>query len=161
MPGPTPDRAGADPVWRFRPRVLPMIATVMALCLLAVFTVVWSRLATRSEFTAFQVVTLLLFGGVMLWILYRMATLRIAAYEDRVEVRNVFRSYRLEWNRVQALRFSPGDPWLQLFDAEGNRIGVLAIQSADGARAGVAARELAEVGRDRGAGHGAGDGTGD
>jgi hypothetical protein len=152
MAGRTSGRAGAEPVWRFRPRVLPVIATMMALSLIAVFTVVWVRLATRSEFTAFQIVTLLAFGGAMLWILYRMATLRIAAYEDRVEVRNVFRSYRLDWNRVRALRFSPGDPWLQLFDADGNRIGVLAIQSADGSRAGVAARELAEVGRRHGAG---------
>jgi hypothetical protein len=132
--------------------VLPVIATAMAVCLVEVFAVIWVRLATKSEFTGFQVLTLLFFAGVVLWILYRMATLRITAYDDRLEVRNVFRSYRLEWKRVRALRFSSGDPWLQLFDAEGNRLGVLAIQSADGPRAGVAAKELAAVARARGAG---------
>lgn len=139
-------------VWRFRPRVLPMIATTMALSLVAVFTVVWARLATKSEFTPFQIGTLAVFAFVILWILYRMATLRITAFEDRLVIRNVFRSYAFAWTDVRALRFTSGDPWLQLFDAEGNRVGVLAIQSADGARASVAARELAGVGRSRGAG---------
>lgn len=143
---------GAGVVWRFRPRVLPMIATTMALSLVAVFTVVWVELATKSEFTPFQIATLIVFALVILWILYRMATLRLTAYDDRLEIRNVFRSYDLEWARIRALRFTAGDPWLQLFDAEGNRIGVLAIQSADGARASVAARELAGVARARGAG---------
>ncbi len=143
---------GTAVVWRFRPRVLPMIATTMALSLIAVFTVVWVRLATKSEFTLFQVATLAVFAFVILWILYRMATLRLTAFDDRLVIRNVFRSYVLEWPGIRALRFSAGDPWLQLFDAEGNRIGVLAIQSADGARASVAARELAAVARPRGAG---------
>ena len=146
-----PDLSAAA-VWRFRPRVLPMIATTMALSLIAVFTVVWARLATRSEFTPFQIGTLAVFAFVILWILYRMATLRITAYDDRLVIRNVFRSYVLRWDRVRALRFTSGDPWLQLFDAEGNRIGVLAIQSADGRRASVASRELAGVARARGAG---------
>lgn len=139
-------------VWRFRPRVLPMIATTMALSLIAVFTVVWVRLATKSEFTLFQIATLAAFAFVILWILYRMATLRLTAFDDRLVIRNVFRSYVLEWPRIRALRFTSGDPWLQLFDAEGNRIGVLAIQSADGARSSTAARELADVARARGAG---------
>jgi small-conductance mechanosensitive channel len=135
----------------FRPRALPVIATGMALSMVAVFTVIWIRLPpeSRASFTLFQRLTLLFFGGVILWLLYRMATVRIVAYDDELAIRNVFRSYHLPWSRIRALRFSSGDAWLQLFDNDGNRLGVLAIQTADGARAAHAARDLAAVARRR------------
>ncbi|HEU4945532.1 MAG TPA: PH domain-containing protein [Kribbella sp.] len=141
-------------IWSFRPWVVAMMAAVMGLCLIAVFAVVWFRFSaeSRDTFTLFQRLTLLAFFGAVLWILYRMATVRVAAYDDGLAVRNVFRSYRFGWAQVRALRFSPGDPWLQLFDAEGNRLGVLAVQASDGARAGRAAKELAAVARSHGAG---------
>lgn len=138
--------------WRFRPRALPVFATVLGLSLVALFAVIVTNIENKTDYTLFQVATLAVFGGFILWILYRMATLRIVAYDDRLEVRNVFRSYRLDWSRIKALRFSSGDPWLQLFDADGNRLGVLAIQSADGSRARTAAAELADVARSHGAG---------
>ena len=81
-----------------------------------------------------------------------MATLRVAAYDDGLAVRNVFRSYRLPWDRVKVLRFASGDPWLQLFDAENNRLGILAVQAADGPRANRAATALASVAKAHGAG---------
>ncbi|HEY3001953.1 MAG TPA: PH domain-containing protein [Kribbellaceae bacterium] len=144
----------AEPVWQFRPRVLPVIATGMAVSLVLVFGVVAVRLPESSQrtFTIFQRATLLAFFAVILWILYRMATLKVTAYDDGLAVRNVFRSYRIEWRRISVLRFSSGDPWLQLFDAEGNRLGVLAIQAADGARASRAAKSLATVAKSHGAG---------
>ena len=131
-----------------------VMATAMGLSMLSVFTVIWIRLPEQSQatFSLFQRATLLLFAGVILWILYRMATVRVVAYDDGLAVRNVFRSYRIDWDHVRALRFSPGDAWLHLFDAEGNRLGILAIQAADGARASIAARELATVARTHGAG---------
>jgi hypothetical protein len=138
--------------WRFRPRVLPVFATVLGLSLVVLIAVVVAKVENKSEYTLFQAVTLAVFGAAILWILYRMATLRIVAYDDSLQVRNVFRSYRLDWSRIKALRFSPGDPWLQLFDADGNRLGVLAIQSADGSRARTAAAELAELAKAHGAG---------
>jgi len=144
----------AEPVWQFRPRVLPVMTTVMGVSLVAVFTVVAVRLPESSQrtFTLFQQLTLLAFAGAVLWILYRMATLRVAAYDDGLAVRNVFRSYRLPWDRVKVLRFASGDPWLQLFDAENNRLGILAVQAADGPRANRAATALASVAKAHGAG---------
>jgi hypothetical protein len=141
-------------VWSFHPWVVAVMAIAMGLSLVAVFAVIWFRLSdeSRDTFTLFQRATLLAFFGLVLWILYRMATVRVAAYDDCLSVRNVFRSYRLSWTDVQALRFSPGDPWLQLFDAGGNRLGVLAVQASDGTRASRAAKELAAVARSHGAG---------
>lgn len=141
-------------LWSFHPWVVAMMAGAMGLSLVAVFGVIWFQLSdnARGTFSLFQRLTLLAFFGAILWILYRMATVRVSAYDDGVRVRNVFRSYSYPWTEVKALRFKPGDPWLQLFDAEGNRLGVLAVQASEGARAGRAAKELAAVARAHGAG---------
>lgn len=143
-----------EKVWTFHPWVIGVMAIGMGLSLLAVFGVIWFRLSeqSRDTFTLFQLLTLFAFFGTILWLLYRMATVRVTAYDDGLAVRNVFRSYWLAWTEVSALRFRPGDPWLQLFDADGNRLGVLAVQASDGTRASRAAKELAAVARSHGSG---------
>ncbi|MEV0290216.1 MULTISPECIES: PH domain-containing protein [unclassified Kribbella] len=143
-----------DRLFTFHPRIVALMAGGMGLSLIAVFGVIWFRLSedSRDTFSWFQRLTLLAFFGAVLWILYRMTTLRVSAYPDRLRVRNVFKSYTLRWDDVTALRFKPGDAWLQLFDADGNRLGILAIQAAEGIRASRAAKELAAVARARGAG---------
>jgi hypothetical protein len=151
-----PDLSVAAPkaLWTFRPWVIAMMAGAMGLSIIAVFGVIWFRLSedARDTFTLFQRLTLLAFFGAVLWLLYRMGTVRVTAYDDGLQIRNVFKSYRFAWTEVKALRFRAGDPWLQLFDAEGNRLGVLAVQASEGERAGRAARELAAVARSHGAG---------
>lgn len=146
----------AKAVWSFHPWVITMMAVAMGVSLIAVFGVIWFRLSesSRDSFSLFQRLTLLVFFGAIFWILYRMATVRVSAYDEGLAVRNVFRSYSFDWKDVQGLRLSPGDPWLQLFDAEGNRLGIIAVQASDGARASRAAKELATVARAHGAGAG-------
>jgi len=141
-------------LYTFHPRIVAVMSGGMGLSLLAVFGVIWFRLSedSRDTFSWFQRLTLLAFFGAILWILYRMTTLRVSAYPDHLRVRNVFKSYTVPWSSVTALRFRPGDAWLQLFDADGNRLGILAVQAAEGARASKAAKELAAVARDQGAG---------
>jgi len=141
-------------LWSFHPWAIALMAGVMGLSIVAVFGVIWFQLSSdaRGTFTLFQRLTLLAFFGAVLYLLFRMATVRVSAYEDCLRVRNVFRTYRYEWTDVKALRFRAGDPWLQLFDAEGNRLGVLAVQASEGARASTAANELAAVARSHGAG---------
>jgi hypothetical protein len=146
--------AARDRLLTFHPRIVSAMSVGMGLSLIAVFGVIWFRFTpeTRGQFDWFQRLTLLAFFAAVLWILYRMATLRVTAYADRIRVRNVFKSYTLQWSEVTALRFRPGDPWLQLFDAEDNRIGILAVQASEGSRASRAAKELAAVAREHGAG---------
>jgi len=146
--------AAAGRLFTFHPRIVALMAGLMGLSVIAVFGVIWFRFpaSTRDSFSWFQRLTLLAFFGAILWILYRMTTLRVTAYADRLRIRNVFKSYTLPWSEISALRFRSGDAWLQLFDADGNRIGILAVQAAEGARAGRAAKELAAVARDHGAG---------
>ena len=151
---PAPDKLTAKPLWTFHPVIIAMMAVVMGACIFAVFGVIWFRLddESRATFSWFQRLTLLAFFGAILWLLYRMATLRVSAYEDGLQVRNVFKSYRFSWDDVKALRFNPGDPWLQLFDADGNRTGVLAVQASEGGKAAAAAKQLAAIARSHGAG---------
>ncbi|MGW7683901.1 PH domain-containing protein [Kribbella sp. NPDC054772] len=146
--------AADDRLLTFHPRMVAAMSAGMGLSLIAVFGVIWFRLPpdARETFDWFQRLTLLAFFGAVLWILYRMATLRVTAYPDRLRVRNVFKSYTLKWSEVTALRFRPGDAWLQLFDADENRLGILAIQASEGSRASRAAKQLAAVARDHGAG---------
>ena len=146
--------AARDRLLTFHPRIVSAMAAGMGLSLIAVFGVVWFRFTpeTRGQFDWFQRLTLLAFFAAVLWILYRMATLRVTAYADRIRIRNVFKSYTLQWSEISALRFRPGDAWLQLFDAEDNRIGILAVQASEGSRASRAAKELAAVAREHGAG---------
>ena len=146
--------ASRDRLLTFHPWIVTGMSAGMGLSLIAVFGVIWFRLSPsdRATFDWFQRITLLLFFGAVLWILYRMSTLRVTAYPDRLRVRNVFRSYTVKWSEVTALRFRPGDAWLQLFDAEDNRLGILAVQASEGARATRAAKELAAVAREHGAG---------
>ncbi|GAA1586541.1 hypothetical protein GCM10009789_45200 [Kribbella sancticallisti] len=141
-------------LWTFHPWIIAMMAGAMGLSIVAIFGVIWFRLSddARDTFTLFQRLTLLAFFGTVLWLLYRMGTVRVTAYDDGLRIRNVFKSYRFDWTDVKALRFRAGDPWLQLFDAEGNRLGVLAVQASEGERAGKAAKELAAVARSHGAG---------
>lgn len=141
-------------LWTFRPWIIAMMAAVMGVCIVAVFGVIWFRFddESRATFSWFQRLTLLAFFGLILWLLYRMGTVRVTAYEDGLQVRNVFKSYHYAWSDVKALRFNSGDPWLQLFDADGNRLGVLAVQASEGGRAGAAAKQLAAVARAHGAG---------
>jgi hypothetical protein len=146
-----------DRLFTFHPRIVALMAGLMGLSLIAVFGVIWFRLPAdaRESFSWFQRLTLLAFFGAIAWILYRMTTLRVTAYADHLRIRNVFKSYTLSWDEISALRFRSGDAWLQLFDADGNRLGILAVQAAEGSRASRAAKQLAAVARDHGAGPGA------
>ncbi|GAA1587082.1 hypothetical protein GCM10009804_48880 [Kribbella hippodromi] len=144
----------SERLFSFHPRIIAGMSAGMGLSLIAVFGVIWFRLSPedRALFDWFQRLTLLAFFGAVLWILYRMTTLRVIAYPDRLRVRNVFKTYTLPWPEVRALRFRSGDAWLQLFDANDNRIGILAVQASEGSRATRAAKQLAAVAREQGAG---------
>ena len=76
-------------LFSFHPRIVALMSAGMGLSLIAVFGVIWFRLPenARDTFSWFQRLTLLAFFGAILWILYRMTTLRVTAYADRLHVR--------------------------------------------------------------------------
>jgi hypothetical protein len=86
----------AKALWTFHPRIIALMAGAMGFSIVAVFGVIWFRLSedARDTFTLFQRLTLLAFFGTVLYLLYRMGTVRVTAYDDGLQVRNVFKSYR-------------------------------------------------------------------
>ena len=78
---------------------------------------------------------LLLAVGILL-----LARPRVDADDAGVRVRNILGSHDLPWSAVRSVRFDRTSSWATLPLVTGEEVAVLAIQSADGARA-VAATE--------------------
>ena len=75
--------------------------------------------------------------------IHRLANVHAVASTQGLLVVNWARSRRLEWAEVIAVRLAPGDPWVYLDVSDGTTLPVMAVQTADGARAKVMALELA------------------
>ncbi len=60
---------------------------------------------------------------------------RAVADDDGLVVRNPIRTRRLAWEEIVAVRLGRHDSWAELDLADGTSLPVIAVQSADGARA--------------------------
>lgn len=141
-------RAGDGPSVRtWRPLFAMVVAVTVGTALLAASVWMWFGLPDeyRAGFSRIQVVTLALILLAILTALGAIARTRAVAAPDGLTVVNAFRIHRLAWADVLMVRLRSGDPWVQLDLADGTTLGVLAIQSADGARARRAAEELAAI----------------
>jgi hypothetical protein len=79
------------------------------------------------------------------WGLIRLATVSAIPSDTGLVVRNVLITRRLEWAEVVGIRFSDGDPWVNLDVSDGDTLAVMAIQRADGRRARSEAERLATL----------------
>jgi hypothetical protein len=84
-------------------------------------------------------------GALLFWGLTRFALVSADPSEDGLLVRNLLLSRRLEWAEVLGIRFGGGDSWVILDLSDGDTLAVMAIQRADGERAGAEARRLATL----------------
>lgn len=128
----------------WRPRFSPIVAVLVGTGLVVASFGMWFGLPAeaRAEFSWIQVVTLLLFLLAILTGLGGFIRTRVSADPEGITVVNVFRTHRLEWAEVLRVNLRPGDPWVQLDLDNGTTLGVMALQTADGARVRRAAREL-------------------
>ena len=99
--------------------------------------------------------SLLMFGvGVLIAaMMWRFASLRAVPSPSGLEVRNVLLTRRVEWDDIEQVRFSGGDPWVLLDLTDGDQLAVMAVQRADGPYGQAEASRLAalvEAGRRRG-----------
>lgn len=141
-------KAGRGPQERtWRPLFAPIVAVTVGTGLLAASLWMWFGLPDdyRAGFSPLQVATLVVLLLAVLTALGAIARTRAVAEHDGLTVVNVFRVHRLAWADVLMVHLRSGDPWVQLDLADGTTLGVMAIQSADGARARRAAGELAAV----------------
>jgi hypothetical protein len=86
-------------------------------------------------------------AAVLLW---RIGGVHARPSPQRLVVRNIVRTHRLEWAEVLAVRFGVDDPWVRLDLADGSTIALMGIQRADGERAMREARRLVTLVQEHG-----------
>lgn len=134
----------SEPV-RFRPHRSVIMASVLAVLILIVFTIVGLLLQQSdtgavfrtSDQVAMIILGVLLAAGTMLW-----AVPRVRADAEGVEVRNVLTSRRFAWREVLAISFPDGAAFARLELPDDEYYTVMAVQAVDGWRAVTAVRAL-------------------
>ncbi|WP_315097637.1 PH domain-containing protein [uncultured Cellulomonas sp.] len=126
----------------FRPR----LARVVTLALAVVVVVATAAIMiAMSVLSAGDRIGFALVGGLIVWFLWRQASVVAKVDDDGLTVRNLLFTRRLEWAEIVLVRFGSGRPWVQLDLADGDTLAVMGVQRADGAFADAEARRLATL----------------
>jgi hypothetical protein len=83
------------------------------------------------------------FGIVAVWVLHRLASVRVVAGEDGVLVVNVIGRRRLEWAEIVGVRLLRDDAWMMLDLADGQALAAMGVQKSEGRHAQDQARAFA------------------
>ncbi|KRD45827.1 hypothetical protein ASE38_14180 [Cellulomonas sp. Root930] len=126
----------------FRPRFARVVTLALAV-LVIVLTV--AIMLAMSVLSAGDRIGFALVGGLIVWFLWRQASVVARVSDDGLVVRNLVFTRRLEWAEVVSVRFGSGRPWVQLDLSDGDTLAVMGIQRADGAFADAEARRLATL----------------
>ena len=121
----------------FRPLGVRVAAAAFGVLLFGVGGAIWFSFPdeVREAFTVFQRVTVLGMGLGALVVGHALGRCRIDADDEGLRVVNGYRSHRLQWAQVLAVRMLPGNPWVSLDLADGTSLSALGIQGSDGHRA--------------------------
>ena len=96
----------------------------------------------RSRVTFYQQLTMLLIAAMAAAVGWGLMRCRVTATDASLEIVNGYRRHTYAWAQVVAVHLPPGAPFATFDLADGTTAMALGIQSADGARARVAVREL-------------------
>lgn len=131
----------------FRPRTSTGVVTGIAVLVVAVFVALAVSLPAEPSGVSGVLDRVGVAAGCLplIVVLVLLGRPLVRAEPAGLVVRNLVRTRRLAWAQVVAVRFGVGDPWVQLDLSSGTALPVMAIQSADGARARRAARQLAAL----------------
>jgi hypothetical protein len=88
---------------------------------------------------------LVLLGVACVYLLHRLASVRLVADDTGVTVVNVVRRRRLEWAEIVGVRLSRDDPWLLLDLADGEALAAMGVARSEGAQAQEQARAFARL----------------
>jgi hypothetical protein len=134
-----------------RPRKVRVIAGIVAVLLLAAFTVaglLMLRTYTGAYFGLSDQIAMIGIGVFLaagaLW----FARPRVRADADGVEVRNMLGAKRFRWDEVEGVSFPDGSPWARLDLPRDEYVPLVAIQAIDGEHAVTAMRELRRIRRE-------------
>lgn len=85
------------------------------------------------------------FGLAAVFLLHRLADVRVEASEAGVLVVNVIGRRRLEWAEVVGVRLLRDDAWMLLDLSDGQALAAMGVQKSEGERAQRQAREFARM----------------
>ena len=126
----------------FRPRFARVVTIALAVLVVASTAAI---IVAMSVLTTGDRLGFVLVGGLIVWFLWRQATVTAKVDDDGLTVRNLVFTRRLEWAEIVSVRFGSGRPWVQLDLSDGDTLAVMGIQRADGAFADAEARRLATL----------------
>lgn len=136
-----------------RPRKARVIAAIVAVVLLAAFTVaglLMLRTHTGAYFRLSDQIAMIGIGLFLaagaLW----FARPRVRADADGVEVRNMLGARHFRWSDVEGVSFPDGAPWARLELENDEYVPLVAIQAIDGEHAVTAMRTLRRIRREAG-----------
>ena len=84
-------------------------------------------------------------GVVAVFVLHRLAAVRVVATDDGVLVVNVIGRRQLEWAEIVGVRLLRDDAWMMLDLADGQSLAAMGVQKSEGQYAQEQAREFAQM----------------
>jgi hypothetical protein len=131
----------------FRQRRARVVVYACAALLFVTLTVVAAALPSSGPhpWGAASRASLVGIAVVGVWLLHRLAAVRIEADDDGVTVVNVVGRRRLEWAEIIGVRLSRDDPWLVLDLADGEALLAMGVARSEGKQAQEQARAFARL----------------
>lgn len=130
------EQSEQDPFAVFRPRRGRVVAIVLAVAAILVFTTIGTFIQA-TVIHDFQTSDRILFASIG-WILaalfYRYATIRAIPTRAGLRVRNLFLTRTVAWAQIVSIEFDHGMPWPTLELNDTDTLAVMAIQRSDGPR---------------------------
>lgn len=138
-PAPTPPGAYA----RFAPRRVRAVSWVLAAAVMVMCA--WLAFFVVGRVEWWDRAGFLLVGAAIAAFLVRQATVRADPSPTALRVRNLGGARTVAWEDISQVRWGGGLPWVQLDLDDGETLGVMAVQRADGASADAEAARLAAL----------------
>lgn len=88
---------------------------------------------------------MVVFGAAVVFLLHRLADVRVEAAEAGVLVVNVVGRRRLEWAEIVGVRLLRDDAWMMLDLADGESLAAMGVQKSEGKRGERQAAEFARL----------------
>ena len=128
----------------WRPFGVRIAVIGFGLMLFAVCAAAWFGFddSVRARFNILQRITLLVMAAGTVACGWALGRARVTAEMDALVVVNGFRTRRLAWEQVIAIRLPDGAPWATHDLADGTTISAMAFQGSDGTRASDGVRQV-------------------
>ncbi|MGZ4590917.1 MAG: PH domain-containing protein [Actinomycetes bacterium] len=131
----------------FRPRRARAVVYFLALALIVSMTWIAVALPTSGPhpWGMGSRVALVLLALAIVYLLHRLAAVRVVTTDDGVEVVNVVRRRKLAWAQIVGVRLSQDDSWLVLDLDDGEAIQAMGVARSEGPVSREQARAFARL----------------